>query len=144
MPRGGRRPGAGRKRNFSDDERCEIARAYRVRMQAAAAADVMARDPELQRRRKIDRRMRELAQRHMLPSSDMPRDEDVIWFAPRSAPRWKGCRTRSVPTPTVCALPQGERRGTGIASLPIWPRNFTPPSEWLGAALRNLISGNNR
>jgi hypothetical protein len=76
MPRGGKQSGAGRPRDLPIETRETIAREYRDRMWAAAAARAMARDPELQRRRAIDKQMRGRAIGHLLPTHD----QEVIWF----------------------------------------------------------------
>jgi hypothetical protein len=77
MPRGGKQPGAGRPRDLPIETRETIAREYRDRMWAAAAVDAMVRDPKLQRRRAIDKQMRELAATHAIRTPTAEEDEEA-------------------------------------------------------------------
>jgi hypothetical protein len=77
MRRGGKQPGAGRPRLLPIETREMIAREYRDRMWAAAAADAMARDPKLQRQRAIDKQMRELAATHAIRAPTAEEDEEA-------------------------------------------------------------------
>jgi hypothetical protein len=64
MPRGGKRPGTGRKRKLEDSVREAIAREYRQRMQAWAAAQAMQRDSKRRKRIAILEKVVELAEKH--------------------------------------------------------------------------------
>jgi hypothetical protein len=77
VPRGGRRPGAGRKR-LAPEKREEIAREYHRRMTAWSLAQARTRNPNVQKRRQLDAEMREVAKTFALP--DAPRDEDLIHY----------------------------------------------------------------
>jgi hypothetical protein len=68
MRRGGRREGSGRPPKLGPAKREEIARKYYQRMMCWAEAVAIGRDPNMQRRWKIEKRMRQLAMRIDEPS----------------------------------------------------------------------------
>src|SRR4030081_2625553 len=84
MPSGGKRAGAGRKRRLTPAQQEEVARAYRYRMEVWTATQAHVRDPNIKKRREIDKQMRKLAKTHMaVPGDDGGASffkEDVIWF----------------------------------------------------------------
>jgi hypothetical protein len=79
MPHGGRRKGAGRKPKLPPVRRVEIWHEYRQRMGAAEAAKLMARDPNMQKRRALDAHMRKLAAK--IKVADTDQDGGAIRYA---------------------------------------------------------------
>jgi hypothetical protein len=85
MPHGGKRAKAGRPRKLEDSVREAIAREYRQRMQAWAAAQQIGRDPNMIRRWEIEKKMERLAEKVPPPSSSQhERREDELYFYSRA------------------------------------------------------------
>jgi hypothetical protein len=82
VPRGGKRPGAGRKPELDLPNQEELFQEYRGRMQAARAARILGRDPNIRKRRAIDKEVRRktYATKFLNPPPLEAGAEDVIWY----------------------------------------------------------------
>ncbi len=71
MPRGGKRPGAGRKHELDASQRKVIRREYRALMQVSAAAAAYNRDPIVKKNQAVDKKIaQKLNLHHGLLSDD--------------------------------------------------------------------------
>jgi hypothetical protein len=81
--RGGKRRGAGRKHRLTPADREEVAREYRDRSNAYAAAQAYVRDPNTIKQQEINEQMRKVAKTHIAvpgnPALLLDPEEDVVW-----------------------------------------------------------------